>query len=147
MVELLLRPDLGKKPYRLKCRFTIEANHKPEFLERVKFQVAEAFVIDMKKQGWEYDPNRIPPNQRGFKLTGPYPATPVTGLPTKAEQFRFSAKRDMARVMAGDPMRLPPTSWAKSVPILGETDKWEYELSAVFIRETILVETQGPTGS
>ena len=145
MVELLLRPDLGKKAYRLKCRFTIEANHKPEYLEKVKYKVAEEFINDIKKQGWEYDPNRLPPSERGFKLTGPYPATPMTGLPTKAEQFRFNAKRDMPRIAAGDKMRLPELNYAQSVPLLGETDKWEYELSAVFIHATILVETQRPT--
>lgn len=131
---------------RLKCRFTVEAGTTSDRLDKYKYKVAEAFVSDLEKQGWKYEPNRLPASERGFKLTGPFPATPVKGLPSRAEQFRFNAQRDMARVLAGDKLRATDLSYVSNVPLLGETDKWEYELSAVFIHEEILVETQRPIG-
>lgn len=139
--ELLLRPEQPKRGYRLRCRFAIEAHPKPEWLDKVKFKVAEDFVKDMEKQGWEYDPNKVEPALRGFRLTGPYTFTPITGLPSKTEQFRFSARRDLDKVLRGDRMRLQDLSrYVADVPVLEENEKWEYELSAVFIREQILIE-------
>ena len=141
MVDILLRTDLPKKAYRLRCRFTIEAYPKQEWLDRAKLKAAEMFVEDMIKQGWQYDPNKIHPNSRGFKLTGPYTATPITGLPKLNTIKRITNKEALARVSAGDPMRDTGEDWAVTLPGLFESNSWEYELSAVFIRTTILVET------
>ena len=139
MTVLLFRPDLGKKAYRLKCRFVIEAFPTQDWLDKKKIETAERFVSDMKKQGWEYDPNKIVPSERGFKLRGPFQATPVMVLP-KAPRI-IPNHEALARVKAGDLMRDTGEDYAVTVPILSESAQWEYEISAVFIRSTILVET------
>lgn len=139
--ELLLHKDLGKRAYRLKCRFKIDPNPKPDWLERTKFQAAELWVQDMEKQGWEYDPNKLEKSLRGFTMKGPFVSTPVTGAPSRLEQFRFNAKRDLPKILSGDPMRVPDLSrYVATMPSLGESPQWEYELSAIFIRKTLLVE-------
>ena len=138
--ELLLRPDLGKRAYRLRCRFTVGAGISPDKLETAKMKTAELFVQDMRKQGWEYDPNRLEARLRGFTLKGPFSTTPITGAPSRLERVRFDAKRDLSRVLAGDNMRLPDIDYAITVPLLDESDTWEYEISAIFIRNTILTE-------
>lgn len=137
--ELLIRPDLGKRAYRLKCRFAMPAYPLPTWVESEKYKMAERFVSDMAKQGWEYDPNRLAPSERGFRLRGPYATTPVSDI--KAIGRSIVARRDLPRVLAGDPLRDTGEDFASIVPLLDETDKWEYEISAVFIRNTILVET------
>ena len=139
--ELLIRPDLGKRAYRLKCRFAMPAYPLPTWVENEKYKTAERFVSDMAKQGWEYDPGRLAPSERGFKLTGPYPKTPILVLPSSVERQRIDAHRDLAKVRAGDRMRDKGSDYVSTVPMIEESEYWEYEISAVFIRNTILVET------
>jgi hypothetical protein len=140
--ELLIRPDLPKRAYRLKCRFTTGAGvseHSDAFI-RVRNEVAWRWVVDMEKQGWKYDPNKYEPSARGFTCTGPYPVTPVTGVPKFHQRKKYTSKEMYARVMAGDPCRDEGQDWV--VPVLGvhESDKWDWELTAVFIRTMILTE-------
>ena len=140
MPELLLRPDLGKKAYRLRCRFTVEAYTLPDRIDKYKFKMAEKWVADMYKQGWDYDPNVLPLDDRGFKLRGPFSATPITGLPKLKDIRPMTNREALARVMAGDKLRDTGEDWAVTLPEIDKTDKWEYELSAVFVRNTILTE-------
>ena len=132
---LLLRSDLGKKPYRLRCRFSVDAFPRASWLEKAKHAAAEAFVQDMAKQGFEYL------DQHGVTMTGPFSATPITGLPSRRERGRFNARQALPAVLAGNPLRPPERSYAVSVPLLDESEKWEYELAAVFIHKTLFVET------
>ena len=53
-LTLLIRPDLGYKPYRLKCRFIMPKHPSVPHLMTAKVEAAELFVRDMAKQGWEY---------------------------------------------------------------------------------------------
>lgn len=138
--EILIRPDLGKKAYRLKCRFTVDAHISPERFEKLKFEVAEAWVEDMKLQGWEYDPNRIEKSQRGFNLSGPFYITPVTGLPKFHERRKMTSKEMLPMVAQGRRVFDEGRDWAVPVTPLNQSDKWDWEISAVFIHETILTE-------
>ncbi len=138
--ELLLRPDLGKRGYRLKCRFTVEAYTRPEVIEKVKYKIAEAWVRDMAKQGFEYDPNRLEPSVRGFTLRGPFNSTPITGTPKLHTIRPMSGREALMRVIQGDRLRDTVGDYAVTLPALNETDKWEYEISAVFVHPTILAE-------
>ena len=139
-VSLLLRPDLGKKPYRLKCRFVFDAAPRnllrveiwKRELEKAKFQAAEMFVADMAKQGWEHVP------KHGFHLRGPFPATPEP-VQLKAPRV-LTARELLPMVRAGyRPPEEPDTGVTLVLP-LGENDTWEWELQAVFIRNTILTD-------
>lgn len=131
-LELLLRPDLGKRPYRLRCRFTTHPNPSRDFLDREKVKVAERFIADMAAQGWDFL------GQYGVRLTGPFvPVQPVT-----IRRPRTLRARDMldgvaqgARFLAGG-----PETRAQQVAPFGETEYWEYELAAVFLHGTILTE-------
>jgi len=135
-VEVLVRPDRGKKAYRLRCRFRVDAFPNPEFLERAKFRAAETFVEDMRKQGWEYL------NSHGFKMTGPFPTVEVVPLPSRSLQPRWHqpSQEVLQRITAGQVVRTNGNSYASDVPDLGACEKWEYELAGVFAHGTILTE-------
>ena len=135
-VEVLVRPDRGKKAYRLRCRFRVDASPNPDFLKRAKFRAAETFVEDMRKQGWEYL------NSHGFKMIGPFPAIEVVSLPPRSLQPRWHqpSQEVLQRVMAGQVVRTNGKNYASDVPALETCEKWEYELAGVFVRDTILTE-------
>ncbi len=138
--ELLVRPDLGKRGYRLKCRFTVEAYTRPEAVNKLKFKVAELWVQDMYKQGFDYDPNVLPMDERGFKLVGPFVSTPITGLPKTSDIRPMSGREALRRVLTGDPLRDTGKNFVANLPAIHETDKWEYEISAVFVHTTLMAE-------
>jgi|SRR3972149_2774279 len=138
-VELLLRPDLGKKAYRLRCRFRIGAYPSERTLEKAKYKAAELFVRDMAKQGWEH----LEPH--GFKMSGPFPATETGYLPKRSQQERWHvpSRELIGAVLNSYTPRLPvahDNSYARIVPLVTETDDWEFELAAVFVHPTILTE-------
>ena len=128
---LLLRPARDKKAYRLKCRFKIEAYPYPDRLERAKVRMAERFVEDMHKQGWEYA------EQFGFKMKGPFPMVETMIL---RRPRQHSAKEMLAGVLAGNPYRDEGVDYAKPVLALDMQEYWEYELCATFSRMEILTE-------
>lgn len=138
MPELLLRPDLGKKAYRLRCRFSVGAFPSERSLEKAKYAAAEMFVTDMAKQGWHYL------DRHGFKMTGPYPAVEVVQLPKRSQQERWHVPSAdiMSAVATGTRIgRIAQDGgYAKPVPLLAESDRWEFELAAVFTHKTILTE-------
>ena len=136
--EVLIRPDLGYKAYRLRCRFIMDAYPLSDWVTKTKFKVAEMFVADMAKQGWEYDPNKLPVHERGFKLAGPFPQTPdITNIKVPR---RYSGKQALLMVAAGNRLHDEGQDYAVTLPTIDISEKWEYELSAVFIHKTILTE-------
>ncbi len=140
--ELILRPDLGKKPYRLKCRFVIGAYPSARALEKGKFEAADLFVRDMAKQDFDYV------DHYGFKMSGPFPAVETVTLPSASQQERWhtpSAEMITAIRAGYQPEQLARNGgYAKSVPLISETDAWEFELSGVFVHDTILTEVPDP---
>lgn len=135
MPELLLRKDLGKRAYRLKCRFKIEPCPGQSRLDREKVTVAERFVADMHKQGWENQPGY------GFRMRGPFPMVVPTVVRVPS---RLSSREMFPHVMQG--ARFPDTGHdsVSLVPTLEFSEWWEYEISGVFVRETILMERPDP---
>lgn len=137
MLELLLRPDLGKKAYRLKCRFLIGAYPSERTLEKAKFHAADLFIQDLAKQGWENV------SKHGFKMSGPFAAVQVINLPKRSQQERWhTPSKDMiAAVSAGyKPPPPPPESYVQTVPDVAESEDWEFELAGVFVHSTIMTE-------
>lgn len=134
MVEVLLRPDLGKRPYRLKCRFITNAFPTERMLEKAKHEAAGLFVRDMAKQGWQHL------GGHGFKMSGPFPATEIVTLPKRSEQERWHTPS--AQMLASQSFQRKPqaSSYARIVPLITETDSWEFELAAVFVHDTLLTE-------
>ncbi len=133
----LIRPDLGRRAYRLKCRFVIEAYPTAGRLATVKVEAAERFVEDMAKQGYEYMDKHGVTEPR---LIGA--VTPITGAPTRAQRERFDAAAALPNVMAGDRLRLQhEMDYAVTIPLLNQVDAWQYEITAVFVHKTLLVET------
>ena len=131
-MEVLLRPDLGKRAYRLKCRFITNPFPNERMLELAKYEAADLFVQDMAKQGWQYTGN-------GFKMAGPFPKTELHLLPKRSEQERWhTPSREM--LQSGNFIRRPQQSYAKEVPLITETESWEFELAAVFVHDTLLTE-------
>ena len=136
-LELLLRPDLGKKAYRLRCRFVIGAYPSARMLEKAKYHAADLFVADMAKQGWQYV------SRHGFTLKGPFPATVTIELPNVGQQERWHvpSKELLPAVQAGYRARTGVDGgYAQPVPLLTDTDAWEFELAGVFTHATIMTE-------
>ena len=140
-LELLLRPDLGKKAYRLKCRFVIGAYPSERTLEKAKYHAADLFVTDMAKQGWQYV------SRHGFTLKGPFPATETVILPKRSAQERWHvpSRELLPAIQAGYRARTGVDGgYARAVPLLSETDAWEFELAGVFTHDTIMTEVPDP---
>lgn len=130
-VELLLPKTLDKKAYRLRARFKIEPYPTRDRLDREKVRVADMFVRDMHKQGWENA------ERYGFRLRGPFPMA----APSVIRPRRTLAARHMeSGVAQGERFLDDGEDTATLVPALNATEWWEYEIAAVFSRTAILVE-------
>jgi len=134
-IQTIIKPDLGKKPYRLKCRFAIDAYPHPDWLTKEAKKIAEQFVRDMKAQGWEHVP------EYQFKIDGPFPkVTPMT-----VKQVRQPTAREMLPyILQGATFPDKGGTMAQDLLPLDQQEYWEFELSAVFFRETLLVEYPDP---
>lgn len=130
-IQLLLRPDLGKKAYRLKCRFRIGALPRRDLLDKAKVQAAEWFVVDMRKQGFEYI------DRFAVTMRGPFPC--VDPMPLQKPK-RLTARQMLAGILQGNKYRAANETLAQNVLPLGESEHWEYELSMVFAHKTMLAE-------
>lgn len=137
MPELLLKPDLGKKGYRLRCLFTTGPNPSKDYWDKARVTAAERFIQDMKRQGWEFV------SRYGFQVTGPKAYIEVGEAPPAPK--RFSAKEMLHQAMRGEPIRDTYRSPIQSVPALTLADVWEWELAGVFQRDTLLMEYPSPT--
>ena len=133
-VELLLRPELGKKAYRLKCRFVIGAFPSERTLEKAKYEAAGRFIRDMAKQGWQH----VEPH--GFKMSGPFPHTEIVILPKRSEQEQWHTPSRQMLASGRFARAVIDGGYVRSVPLVTETDSWEFELAGVFIHSTILTE-------
>lgn len=124
--------DLGKKAYRLRCRFRVGALPGPRILEKAKYAAAERFVHDMHTQGWEYV------DRFGFRMAGPYPAVDAITV----HQVRQPTTRQMLAggLMQGNRFRPNGGTVAPTVLPLAENEKWEYELAGVFVHNAIVAE-------
>ena len=138
MSEIILRPDRGKQAYRMRCSFSIGAFPSERSLEKAKYAFAEQFVRDMAKQGWEYL------DKYGFELTGPEAPVEVMTLPPRRqqEQWHVASAQMLAAAQAGArPDRLSRNGgYARNVPPVAESEKWEFKLAGVFVREALRVE-------
>jgi len=133
-------PDLGKRPYRLKCRFRVPAGSGPDFLEKAKYAAAEQFIADMKVKGWEYigGSSRLPPEARGFRLTFKGAHVEVRGL---SKPKRLPSSREMLpAIMQGARFLPDERSDVVTVPHYTETEYLDWELAGVFLRNTLLME-------
>ena len=132
--ELLLRPDLGKRAYRLRCRFSVGAFPKEDWLGKAKVAAAEKFIEDMAKHDWHYL------EHHGIRMTGPFAAMQAMSLPPRHQQEKWHWNARMPFLPRGLSNDVPVVT----VPSLDESDKWEYELAAVFVHDTILTESPDP---
>jgi len=140
-LTLLLRPDLGRRAYRLRCRFTVNAFPDKDMLEKAKFKAAEMFVRDMAKQGWAYL------DKHGFKMTGPFVPMNIVSLPKRHQQARWhTPSREMlAAVRDGYRGRdVPDQGYVTTVAPIQGADAWDFELAGVFVHKTILTESPDP---
>lgn len=135
MVTLIVRPGLEKQGYRLKCRWKTDPHPTVRRFDREKVRIAEQFVLDMHKQGWEHD-NRFP-----FKVKGPFPMVePVTIHPRRTP----TAKEMLPYVANGARFLDTGDGAAKPALTLGLSEYWEYEIAGVFVRTQILTEQPDP---
>ena len=134
-VELIIRKTRENRPYRLKCRLKIEPHPRRDRLDREKVRIAEWFVVDMHKEGWEWD------SRYSFTMKGPFPMVTVTTL----HPVRTPTAREMLPMVArGARFLEAPTSGVMNVPPLALSEYWEYEISGVFVRPQIMTEYPDP---
>ena len=133
-------PDLGKRPYRLKCRFQIPAGAGPRVLEKAKHVAAEQFIADMQVRGFSYigESSRLPAGQRGFRMA--FKGAHVEIATSVSRPRVLSAREMLPAVMQGAAFRNEDRSPVQDVPHFTQCEYHDYELSAVFLHDTILTE-------
>ena len=131
---VIMPKDHGYRPYRLRCRFSIGAYPRQDWLDKAKIAAAERFVEDMAKQGWEYI------DRHGVRMTGPYSPAIITGIPAFGERERIKASEAAYAVSQGARLLPKKQSLVASVTPVSQSDVWEFEISAVFERKTIVME-------
>ena len=136
------RPDLGKKPYLLHCRFEIGAYPSERALDQAKYAAAETFVADMKVKGWDYigESSRLPPEARGFKME--FKGAHIVITNPRRPQRTLSARQMMPELMQGNKFRLREDElpFVMNVPEPDATELWDYDLAGVFLHDAILTE-------
>ena len=134
------RPDMRKRAYRLHCRFQIEAYPAPGSLERARRATAEVFIEDMMKRGYDYvgESSRLPPSERGFRMEFKGSHIAVTN-PQKPKRV-LSAKEMLPQVMQGNKFRATDRPAVMDVPDIDATEYWDFDLSCIFMHDTILSE-------
>lgn len=138
-LTLRLPKELGRKAYWLHARFTVPAYPKQTWLDEAADEAGKLFIADMARQGWTYI------DKYGIGIAyEPVAKTPVTGAPSRLERERFVARDALDRVRGGDRMRAKEMNYTANVPILGQSELWEYDLRAAFYHATILTETPDP---
>ena len=135
------RPDPKKQAYRLRCRFRVPAAP-PRWhylwplwrreLEQAKYKAAEWFIADMKAEGWHYV------DKFGFTMKGPFIPVDPEDLP--ATPRKLTAHQMLLGVSQGNPFRDEGNDTAHLVLPLSQQEDWEFELVAVFVHATVLVE-------
>lgn len=136
MVTLLVRPDIGHRAYRLRCRFRVGAYPTQDWLDKAKYTAAEQFVADLAKQGWTYL------DKHGFKMSGPFVPVEIVNLPTRHQQAQWHMKSSemLNKLGTGQQFRAASASYASIVPPVAECEYWEFELAGVFVHQTLLTE-------
>lgn len=130
-VQTITKPSLDYKPYRLRCRFKIESYPLRQRLAREKVNVAEQFVDDMHKQGWEFI------DSFGMSMKGPFPMVQAI---TIRSQPVLSARTMLHSVNQGLRFLDRGRDAVRNVPSLDTEEWWEYELLGVFQRPAVLME-------
>ena len=131
MPQIILRPGLEKKAYRLRCRFSIPAFPTERWLEKAVLATGKVFIADLAKRGWVYL------DKHGIKLSGPFPALTTVRLPPKSQQepWQYSARQGPGK------HRVSGAAFGVStVPGLDAIGDWEYELAAVFVHKELWAE-------
>lgn len=135
MTTIVIPRTLDKKGYRLKCRFKTDPYPTVSRLDREKVVIAERFVRDMHKQGWEHD-NRFP-----FKIKGPFPMVEMSMIRPR----KMPTAKDMLPYVANGARFLDDRDGgAKAALTLGTSEYWEFEIAGVFVRAQILTEMPSP---
>jgi hypothetical protein len=136
MTTLILKQVRDNRPYRLKCRFKIDPHPGRARLNDEKVRVAEMFVRDMRKQGWEHDAR-----YDDFTMKGPFPMVTTTTLHSR----RSPTAREMAPSVASGARFLDNAgSGVLEVPPLALSEYWEYEIAGIFVRPQIMTEYPDP---
>ena len=133
-------PDLGKKAYRLHCRFRIGAYPSPRLLDLAKYEAAEQFVVDMAKKGYQHigESSRLPPEQRGWRMA--FKGAHIAPMNLVKHPRALSAREMLPRVMQGERFRVRDDPPVMLVPHFSEAEYWDYDLSTIFIHDTILMD-------
>ena len=131
-------PDPGKKAYRLHARFPVPAHSGPRVLEKAKYQAADQFVVDMAKRGYQWigESSRLPVDQRGWRLT--FKGAHIAAMNLTKRPRTLSSREMLPQIMQGAKFRAEEEPRVYNVPHHNECEFWDYDLSTIFVRDTIL---------
>lgn len=121
-------PDLGKRSYRLKFSVVTWPNPTSDQLRRGLYKSLEPLERQMRTQGFELRERTI-----RFERRQPHIETVeihVHRQPTAKQMIRDVAQGAKFRDQGG--------TIAMAVPLLEETEAWEYIFSAEFIHDTLV---------
>lgn len=137
-------PDPGKRAERRHCRFSIGAYPTHRQLEKAKYRAAEQFITDMAKRGYEYigESGRLPPAERGFKMA--FKGAHIETMNLDRPRRPPSSRQMLPQVMQGARFRSEREPAVFTVPHFSETETWDYDLSAVFVRDNFLMDIPHP---
>src|SRR5947209_3461326 len=134
--NLLLRADVGRKPYVLFYRVRVPATASGEQVTRAKQQGLERMIRDLERRGWVFvaaDP--IPPS-------GPYPVVPRKGFGKRPSIPKRKPGQPSARFAPHDDytwrISTLPQFDQHSARFLTDTVEWEF--AATFHRQTMATE-------
>ncbi len=130
-MQIIIKPSQDRKPHYLAARFTTHPAPSRALIEVEKVRLAERFVEDMRKQGWDYA-------GQGFTLTGPFPhIEPITIHMPKA----LTARQMAPMVANGARFQDDGGTVAPMMPTLAESEGWDFKIAAVFSRSDLFTET------
>lgn len=133
-------PDPGKKAYRMHCRFTIGAYPGARMLEKAKYAAAEEFVAHMAKKGYQWigESSRLPVEQRGWRME--FKGAHIAPMNLPRHPRTLSAREMLPQVMAGNKFRVKDDPPVMLVPHFSAAELWDYDISTIFVRDTILMD-------
>lgn len=129
-------PDLGKRPYRLHCRFRVGAKPSQRWLEKATETALEQFVTDMALQGREFIA------KQGVKVT--FKGAHIAPMGLDRPKRPPSSQRMLPEVMQGAKFRSSGEPRVMTVPHFSQSEYWDYDLSCVFLCDTIVGDVPYP---
>ena len=142
---LLLRKETVQQPYKLTCRFTVDAPLRGikterwlDYAQREYVRCCNQFVRDMEKQGWKFVGGGLPFSG------GPYSYIDPRGVPKRPIKPARQKGRPSAPIAEWD--KVDWGHYTENVVTVQEHERWDYEFYGIFTKPMqVEVDDRGPS--